>query len=352
MKSSATTGLTYSEAGVNIDAANDAKRAMSASINDTGNSRVLNRVGAFASLYDIRFDEYKHPVLVLKTEEPGSKQLLAFRYDRIESICADMINHLINDCIVMGATPLSVQDAIICGKLEKDRVVRIVDGIAAACKAQGCNLTGGETSEQPGVIDPGVYILTSSIVGIVEKDEIIDGSAIAEGDVVLSLESSGLHTNGYTLVRSLMQNNPELVDSNLSDGRSFIDTILEPHRCYYQSVRELFSTGKIKGMAHITGGGVRENLDRILPATLNAEIDLAQYSVQPIFKLIRDIGAVGDAEMLRTFNMGVGLAVVCRSSDADEVRGHIESKGVPCRAIGRVVPGSGAVEFVNTLNWD
>ncbi len=352
MKSSATTGLTYSEAGVNIDAANDAKKAMSASINDTGNSRVLNRVGAFASLYDIRFDEYNHPVLVLKTEEPGSKQLLAFRYDRIESICADMINHLINDCIVMGARPLSVQDAIICGKLEKDRVVRIVDGIAAACKAQGCNLTGGETSEQPGVLEPGVYILTSSIVGIVEKDDIIDGSRIAEGDVVLSLESSGLHTNGYTLVRTLMQNNPALVDTQLSDGRGFIDTILEPHRCYYQCVRELFSTGKLTGMAHITGGGVRENLDRILPKTVNAEIDLAKYTIQPIFKLIRDTGSIGDAEMLRTFNMGVGMAVVCRSSDAESVREHIESRGVQCRVAGRIVAGTGDVEFVNTLNWE
>lgn len=160
--------LTYNQSGVNINEANAAKKEMAASL-ETKEKRVLNKIGAFASLYDIRFPEYKEPVLVLKTEEPGSKQLLAFQHDRAESICYDMINHLINDCIVMGARPLSVQDAVICGKLEKKVVTRIVAAVAKACKKQECVLTGGETSEQPGMLEAGNYVLTSSIVGIVEK---------------------------------------------------------------------------------------------------------------------------------------------------------------------------------------
>src|SRR5512138_344466 len=160
------------KAGVDIDLANETKAEMASVINSS-NKRLLNKLGAFSALYDINFPDLKHPVLVLKTEEPGSKQLLAFQYDRVESICYDMINHLINDCIVMGATPLTVQDAIICGKLEKDKVQRAVAAIAQACRDQGCLLTGGETSEQPGVLAAGTYILTSSIVGIVEKDRII-----------------------------------------------------------------------------------------------------------------------------------------------------------------------------------
>lgn len=277
--------FSYKTSGVDIDVANKAKLEIAENINQN-DTRLLNRIGAFASLYNIKFSEYKEPILVLKTEEPGSKQLLAFQYNKIESICYDMIHHLINDCIVMRAKPLTVQDAIICGKLEKDKVVRIVKALSEACKEQECILTGGETSEQPAVIDNDVYILTSSIVGIVEKSKIIDGTAIKENDVVIGVESSGLHTNGYTLIRNLIKEKPFVFDDKIA-GINFIDVILEPHRCYYKAIKDLFSEGLINGMAHITGGGIRENLNRILPSDLNAEIDLASYKLLPIFKYIK-----------------------------------------------------------------
>ncbi len=334
---------------VNIDLANETKQEMAKQL-QTDEARVLNRLGAFSSLYDVSFPEYRDPVLVLKTEEPGSKQGLAMEYDRIEGVCHDMINHLINDCIVMGARPLSVQDAIICGKLDSEIVGRCVRAMADACKEEDCVLTGGETSEQPGILGEKTYILTSSIVGIADREQIIDGSAIREGDSVLALSSSGIHTNGYTLVRSIIKRYPKILDETV-DGASFIDAVLTPHRCYYHTVKELFPTGWITGMAHITGGGIRENLNRILPAGLDARIDLSAYRVNTIFKLIREYGNVEDQEMIRTFNLGVGLALSVRKEHREEVISHCQKLGTDCYEIGEIVRGSGQVKLGGTLDW-
>lgn len=338
--------LTY---GVNIDIANAAKQEM-ATILETGNKRVMNKVGAFASLYDFSFPEYHNPVLVLKTEEPGSKQLLAAQYGKLENVAYDMINHLINDCIVMGAQPLTVQDAIICGKMVKEDVNKLVKAVADACAKEGCVLTGGETSEQPGVLSEGTYILTSSIVGVVEKSKVIDGSKIEEGDIVLGVASNGVHTNGYTLVRSIMEKYPEVMQETV-EGRSFIDAILEPHRCYYSIVKDLFATGMIRGMAHITGGGIKENLNRILPDNMNANIDLSKYRILDVFKVIRKFGNVSDAEMLRTFNMGVGLAIVTPKEFAETVKAHIIKSGVDCYEIGTIGKGNKQVITSQTFQW-
>lgn len=342
-------GLSYKDAGVDIDLANQTKAELKTVLANK-DPRLLNSLGAFGALYDFSFPEYESPVLVLKTEEPGSKQVLAFRYDRYESICYDMINHLINDCIVMGARPLAVQDAIICGKLEKDKVVRMVAAIAQACREQGCTLTGGEISEQPGVIPEGTYILTSSIVGIVDRKDIIDGSAIEPGDIVIGVESSGLHTNGYSLVRKLLAKDPGLAETVIGDRR-FIDLVLEPHRCYYKTVRGLFGTRVIKGMAHITGGGIAENLNRILPPRVDAAIDLSLYRIPAIFGAIKAAGSVSDSEMLRTFNLGVGLTIVCSRTDVDRVISHISESGIAAYVIGEIVPGSGRVVTRGSLPW-
>jgi phosphoribosylformylglycinamidine cyclo-ligase len=334
---------------VDIDLANQTKSEMAGEL-ETGDERVLNRIGAFASLYDILLPGYRHPVLVMKTEEPGSKQLLAFQLDKVEGICRDMIHHLINDCIVMGARPLMVQDAVICGKLDKEVVKRIVREIARCCREQGCALTGGETSEQPGVLGPGSYILTSSIVGVVEKDAIIDGSRIEVGDVVLALESSGPHTNGYTLIRRLLAEDPSLASRDVG-GRSFIDRAMEPHRCYYQAMKDLFPAGSLRGLAHITGGGIKENLNRILPPGADASIDLGSYRVPRIFGAIREAGKVSDVEMLRTFNLGVGLAAVASKADADQVVAHLADRGVPTYPIGEIVEGERKVLTTGELVW-
>ncbi|MCL1820732.1 MAG: phosphoribosylformylglycinamidine cyclo-ligase [Oscillospiraceae bacterium] len=334
---------------VNIDIANETKAQMK-DILSSENRRVMNKVGAFASLYDFSDLPYKKPVLVLKTEEPGSKQLIAVQYDKIENVCYDMINHLINDCIVMGATPLSIQDAIICGKLEKNTVTRMVKALAAAAAEQECVLTGGETSEQPGVIPEGSYILTSSIVGVAERDEIIDGSSITCGDTVLSLQSSGIHTNGYTLVRKIMKDNPSVMGETV-DGRTFIDAVLEPHRCYYIALKDTFKTGQVTGMAHITGGGICENLNRILPPDTNAEIDLSAYSIPAIFKTLKKFGDISDSEMLRTFNLGCGLAVVCKSDSVNSLIEHFSKHSIECNIIGKITNGNGNVVTTGNLKW-
>jgi phosphoribosylformylglycinamidine cyclo-ligase len=340
-------GLSYKQSGVDIDVADAAKQEMAKAL-ETNNSRVLNRLGAFASLFDIKFPEYEHPVLVLKTEEPGSKQKLAFQYGRVRSICYDTINHLVNDVIVMGATPLAVQDAIICGKLEKEVVTELVTGFAEACKAQGCVLTGGETSEQPGVLEPGLYILTTSMVGIVEKARILDGSKITEGDIVVALASNGLHTNGYTLVRAVIARDPGILQVQI-EGESFLDVILRPHTCYYQSLKDLFGKPGLHGLAHITGGGIQGNLNRILPSHLSAEINLAAIRILPVFSLIQKRGQVPAADMLRTFNLGVGMTAVVAPSATETVCQHLAKHGCECYQLGRIVPGTKDVRFIGEL---
>ncbi len=335
---------------VNIDLANETKQAMAKAL-ETSDERVLNKIGAFSSLYDIKFQEYENPVLVLKTEEPGSKQLIAAQYNKLENVSYDMINHLINDCIVMGAKPLTVQDAIICGKMDKEDINKIVKSIADACKKQECVLTGGETSEQPGVLSPGTYILTSSIVGIVEKDKIIDGSKIEEGNVVIALESSGIHTNGYTLVRKIMKEYPQILEEEIN-GKTFIDIILEPHRCYYKALKDLFDKNWITGLAHITGGGICENLNRILPNNLSASIDATKYQILDIFKLLKNTANIDEKEMLRTFNLGVGLTVVAKKEYAKEIIEHMKSQNINSYVIGEIVKGNKDVIVKGTFDWE
>lgn len=340
---------TYKDSGVDIDNAEATKRAMADSLK-TSDARVLNQFGAFASLVDGAFQGYEHPVLVCKTEEPGSKQLLAFQNDKIESVCEDMINHLINDIIVMGAVPLFVQDAVICGKLEKEKVTRIVKGIADACKAQGCSLTGGETSEQPGVIPVGTYILTASIIGVVDKKKIVDGSAIQEGDSVLALASSGLHTNGYTLVRKLMADHRDILQEKI-DSMSFTDAILTPHRCYFQALQDLFDDASLHGMAHITGGGIPGNLNRILPKNLDASIDTSSIKILPVFKTIKKYSGADDADLIKTYNLGVGLTLVVDAASKEKIMKEMISKGVDCYEIGTIMKGKGEVRMNGHLQW-
>jgi phosphoribosylformylglycinamidine cyclo-ligase len=250
----------------------------------------------------------------------------------------------------MGAKPLTVQDAIICGKMDKEDINKIVKSIADACKKQECVLTGGETSEQPGVLSPGTYILTSSIVGIVEKDKIIDGSKIEEGNVVIALESSGIHTNGYTLVRKIMKEYPQILEEEIN-GKTFIDIILEPHRCYYKALKDLFDKNWITGLAHITGGGICENLNRILPNNLSASIDATKYQILDIFKLLKNTANIDEKEMLRTFNLGVGLTVVAKKDHAKDIIKHMKTKKINAYVIGEIVKGNKEVIVNGSFDW-
>ena len=341
-------GLTYGKAGVDIASTDAIKRGMAAQLRSE-NPRVLNGLGAFASLYDIRFDELVHPVLVLKSEEPGSKQKLALQYGYTESICHDMVNHLVNDIIVMGAKPLAVLDTIICGHAEKDTVQTIIRGIAQACRANECDLVGGETSVQPGVLEKGVYVLTASIAGIADRDSILDGTKIRAGDTLLALASNGLHTNGYSLARRLMDILPQIQNERVG-GESFLEALMKPHTPYYPMVKGLFGNPALHGMAHITGGGIAGNLVRILPQGCAARVDLGSLRIPQIFRHIRANGNIADAEMLQTFNCGAGLILAVEAHTAQAISRQL-SAFCECYPIGEVVAGESAVIFENNLNW-
>ncbi len=343
-----TDNLSYSKAGVDIAYTDTIKREMKQHL-ETGNKRVLNGLGPFASLYDINFSSIKEPVLVLKSEEPGSKQKLSMEYGYTESICHDMINHLVNDIVVMGAKPLAVLDTIVCGNAEKDTINSLVKGISEACKLNECSLVGGETSIQPAVVNAGVYVLTASIAGIVERSKVIDGSMIKEGDSVLAIASNGLHTNGYSLIRMLMERKPH-IKSDKINGVTFIEQIMKPHTPYYKSIKNLFDTDIIHGMAHITGGGIEGNMCRVIPDGLCAEIDLSKIKVLDIFKYIRNMGGISDAEMLRTFNCGVGFNLVVPQNQKNHVINHI-SNFYDCYEIGTIEKNCEKIVFKNRLNW-
>lgn len=340
--------LSYSKAGVDIAYTDTIKKEMAKHL-ETGDRRVLNGLGPFASLYDISFPEIKNPVLVLKSEEPGSKQKLAMEYGYTGSICHDMINHLVNDIVVMGAKPLAVLDTIVCGNAEKDTIGALVKGVSEACRENECSLVGGETSVQPQVVEKGVYVLTSSIAGIVEKNRIIDGSAAGEGDVVLALASNGLHTNGYSLVRMLMDRMPEIKLEKV-EGETFIEQIMKPHTPYYKALKGILGKDCIHGMAHITGGGIEGNLCRVIPDGLSAVIDLDKIKTLPVFRFIRQCGNISDREMLSTFNCGVGFIMVVQAEAAAQIAAHMNNY-CECYEIGRIRTGEQKVVMEHRLNW-
>jgi phosphoribosylformylglycinamidine cyclo-ligase len=313
---------------------------------------VLSRSGAFASLFVAGFPGYREPVLALKTEEPGSKQLLAARAGRYDGIARDLVNHLVNDIAVMGAEPLAVLDMIVCSRLQADTVHRIIVELAAACREQACSLVGGETSEQPGVVADGAYVLSASMVGVVERERIVDGTAIAAGDVVLAVASNGLHTNGYTLVRVLLERDAGLADRNV-DGEPFLQAALRPHRSYRGlclALRDL----PVHGMAHVTGGGVRDNLARILPEGTCADLDLGAFVIPSIFAALRESGEIDDWEMLRVFNLGVGLVTVVPAALEQEAVACAAAAGDAAYRIGTIVRTDGegrSVRFGGRLRW-
>lgn len=350
--------INYESSGVSIETANDVKNQFKdiVSSQTLTHCKPINRVGAFASLVELELGSYESPVFVLKSEEPGSKQLLAIENNRIEWIARDLINHLINDIIVMGADPCAVLDTIICGKFESERVLKLVDEISKACAENNCILVGGETSEQPGVLPIGRYILQASVMGIVDKSKIIDGSSIKEGDIIIALASNGLHTNGYSLVRKLMEQKPGILNEKIC-GQSFMDSILVPHTSYARGVKAVLekNPGDIHGMAHITGGGIHDNLARIFHGDdLQADIDLSAIKIPQVFNIIKDYAHTTDDEMLSTFNMGVGLIMVVNKESADAVIAALQDVGTETYIIGQVSQsgGSSKVVFHNKLVWN
>jgi phosphoribosylformylglycinamidine cyclo-ligase len=332
---------TYRDAGVDIDAANRATEKIKELARATFNPRTLSEIGSFGGMFDGAFPGLSQPVLVASADGVGTKLKIAFATGIHDTIGRDLVNHCTNDILVQGARPLFFLDYIATGRLASETVAAIVAGIANGCRENDAVLLGGETAEMPGFYADGEYDVAGFIVGVVDRDRVIDGHAIAPGDIVLGLPSVGLHTNGYSLARKLFFEDAGLAPDTYVDdlGESVGAALLRPHVSYLRALDGILDSGTIKGLAHITGGGLLENIPRILPEGTSVKIKRGSWLVLPIFELMQRIGNIEDAEMHRTFNMGIGMVVVCAGTDAARITAQVRERGFNCFEIGSVTEG-------------
>jgi len=340
--------ISYADAGVDIDAATRATDRIKQLAKQTFNAQTLSEIGSFGGMFDGAFPKLRQPVLVASADGVGTKLKIAFLAGVHNTIGRDLVNHCVNDILVQGARPLFFLDYIATGKLLPDVVAAIVEGIAQGAKENGCVLLGGETAEMPDFYADGEYDVAGFIVGVVDKEKIIDGKGIAMGDVLLALPSVGLHTNGYSLARKLFfEVAGSDVNTHVDELKMTVgDALLQPHASYLQPLDGLLDSGMIKGLAHITGGGLTDNIPRILPAGTAVEIEKGSWPVLPVFQLMQQIGNVSNAEMYRTFNMGVGMIIVTSQSNASVVKSHFQDRGEQVYEIGRVIQGEGQVNLI------
>jgi phosphoribosylformylglycinamidine cyclo-ligase len=333
--------ISYSDAGVSIDAANVATAKIKELARGTFNARTLSEIGSFGGMFDGAFPSMKQPVLVASADGVGTKLKIAFATSRHNTIGRDLVNHCVNDILVQGARPLFFLDYIATGVLAPEVVAGIVEGIATGCRENGCVLLGGETAEMPGFYAEGEYDVAGFIVGVVDRERVIDGQRIVAGDTVLALPSVGLHTNGYSLARKLFFDVAGYnVDTRVDElDQSIGAALLEPHQSYLPALEGLLDKNLIKGLAHITGGGLTENIPRILPEGTGVHINRETWPVLPVFKLMQKIGNVSDSEMFRTFNMGVGMVIVATPQDAETIKAHLKKRNDAVYEIGRVSEG-------------
>lgn len=332
----------YKQAGVDIAAGNEAVERMKKHVQKTFRPEVLTGLGGFGGLFSLNKDKYEEPVLVSGTDGVGTKLKLAFALDKHDTIGIDAVAMCVNDVVVTGAEPLFFLDYLACGKLVPEKIEAIVKGVAEGCQQAGCALIGGETAEMPGMYQDGEYDIAGFTVGIVDRPKAIDGSTIAAGDVVIGLGSSGVHSNGYSLVRRLLIDTKGYsFDDKLPEleGKTLGEVLIEPTRIYVKSVLKLLESVKIKGMAHITGGGFIENIPRVLPDNVNVDIELGSWPIQPIFKLMQRDGAISDRDMFTTFNMGVGMVLVVPAEQAQQAVSLAKELGEQAYVIGQVTEG-------------
>jgi len=339
--------ITYSDAGVDIDAATRATDKIKELARQTFNQQTLSEIGSFGGMFDGAFPNLQHPVLVASADGVGTKLKIAFLTGVHNTVGRDLVNHCVNDILVQGARPLFFLDYIATGKLLPEVVAGIVEGIANGCRDNGCVLLGGETAEMPDFYSAGEYDVAGFIVGVADREKIIDGKQITPGDVLLALPSVGLHTNGYSLARKLFFDVAgHKVDTHLDElGMTVSEALLQPHVSYLKSLEGLLNSGMIKGLAHITGGGLTDNIPRILPEGTAVEIYKDSWPVLPIFKLMQEVGNVSEVEMYRTFNMGVGMVVVSSPQDAENIKSHLDQRGDSVYEIGRVSEGNREVSI-------
>jgi phosphoribosylformylglycinamidine cyclo-ligase len=337
-------GLSYAAAGVDIDAAQRAMVGVAQLVRSTATPDTLSTLGSFGGLYRVPRDA-RQPVLVASTDGVGTKLKLAFLTGRHGTVGEDLVNHCVNDILVQGARPLFFLDYVGLGRLRPGVVEELVGGIARGCRANGCALLGGETAEMPDFYAPGEYDLAGTVVGMVEEDRVIDGSAIRAGDAVVALASSGLHTNGYSLARKVVFDRMGLsVDDPFPDeDASVADVLLRVHRSYLKPLWPLIERGEVRGLAHITGGGLVDNMPRILPEGVDARFDLGSWTVPPVFRVLQRHGAVDEREMFRAFNMGVGMVAVVAAERADATVAELRAAGERAWVAGEIVPGEGKV---------
>jgi phosphoribosylformylglycinamidine cyclo-ligase len=339
--------VTYSDAGVDIDAATRATDKIKELARRTFNERTLSEIGSFGGMFDGAFPSLQHPVLVASADGVGTKLKIAFLSGVHNTIGRDLVNHCVNDILVQGARPLFFLDYIATGKLLPEVVASVVEGIANGCRENGCVLLGGETAEMPDFYSVGEYDVAGFIVGVADRERIIDGKQIAPGDVLLALPSVGLHTNGYSLARKLFFDVAGYnVDKHLDEvGMTVGEALLQPHLSYLRALEGLLNSGMIKGLAHITGGGLTDNIPRILPDGTAVEIEKGSWPVLPVFTLMQRLGNVSEAEMFRTFNMGVGMVIVCTPEHQQSIAAHLSAQDAECFEIGRVVKGEQDVKL-------
>lgn len=333
-KTSDKTPVTYRDAGVDIEAGDALVDRIKPFAKRTMRPEVMSSIGGFGSLFAMP-SKFKEPVLVSGTDGVGTKLKLAFELDKHDTVGIDLVAMSVNDILVQGAEPLFFLDYFACGKLSVDTAADVVKGIAQGCELSGCALVGGETAEMPGMYPDGEYDLAGFAVGCVDKSAIIDGTTIAEGDVVLGLASSGAHSNGYSLIRKLIDNAGIDLDSDF-EGEPFKEVVMAPTKLYVKSILALKEALPIKGMAHITGGGITENIPRILQAGLTAEIDSGAWTLPPLFQWLQMQGNIAAQEMYKTFNCGIGMAVIINAADVTQASTILQEAGETVYTIGTI----------------
>ena len=344
---SSPTAVTYADAGVDINRANRTKQRIKYLAHKTFTKGVLSEIGGFGGLFSVDKTKYADPILVSSVDGVGTKLKVAFEMELHSTVGADLVNHCVNDIAVQGAAPMFFMDYLATGKLDPAIAEQVVEGIADACKHNGCALIGGETAEMPGFYPDGEYDLAGFIVGVVDREKIVTSKDVQIGDIILGLPSNGLHTNGYSLARKLLfevgHYSPETYVNEIKNKVG--NELMRTHRSYWPVLRKLVDGQCVAAMAHITGGGITENLPRVLPKGMAAVIELGSWPVLPIFEHLQQLGNVPQEEMLRTFNMGLGMLLVVPSAKFKKAQSVLERVGEKCFTVGRVVKGERKVAY-------
>ncbi|GGP08052.1 phosphoribosylformylglycinamidine cyclo-ligase [Oceanobacillus neutriphilus] len=328
----------YKKAGVDVEKGYEAVERMKKHIKKTHRKEVLGSLGSFAGAFDLSSFSYKEPVLLTGTDGVGTKLKLAFELDKHDTVGIDLVAMCVNDIIAQGGDPLFFLDYIACGENDPARIEAIVSGVAAGCQEANAALIGGETAEMPGMYEADEYDLAGFVVGIVEKEEIITGKTIAEGDTLIGLASSGIHSNGYSLVRQLIEG-LDFKETPEGLSRPLGEVVMEPTRIYTKAIKAIKEKVHIKGIAHITGGGFDENIPRMLPEGLGAAVQQGAWDVPKIFPFLQKRGEIDDREMYRVFNMGIGMVIAVSKEDEQTVCDLLQGNNIEAAVIGYVVPG-------------